>query len=88
MPQDPKARAILAAAVLTLAACASTPELVLYHPTKTPAERETDTLECDLRATEATAAIRGGIEAGFRANEIRDKCMVARGYRWVPRRVE
>lgn len=75
--------ALALAAALAAAGCAAT-ETVPYHPAKSPDQVRQDRAECDLRAAEATAAIRGGLEAGFRRAELREQCMSARGYRDVP----
>lgn len=66
-----------------LAGCAA--PLTWQHPTMSVADQDRAYLECDLRATEATAAIRNSFEAGWMQGEIRHKCLRARGFEQVKR---
>jgi len=58
---------------------------VFYHATKSVEQRQQDVLECDLRSSEATAAIASPfIRAGERS-DLYSKCMRTRGYVLVPK---
>lgn len=63
-----------------LAGCVAQPKRVT-HDTKGPAELRQDALACELRAEEAAAPVRNGIEAGYTKARVRGLCMAAAGWR-------
>jgi hypothetical protein len=73
-------RYLLLAALLT--GCA-TSNSFWYKGDRTPDQTAQDELQCDYESRAATANIRSGIEAGYMQADLRNRCMMARGYRRI-----
>ncbi len=71
---------LIFAIVLLLSGCS---QMKFVHPTKGTSNLNYDYNHCDYEALRSTVNIRSPFEGAYRHVEIRNKCMMIKGYRLV-----